>query len=114
MAEALQVAQERYRRCRTNGRQTSRIAGRHKENVVIGPDSRSSEKFLHGIKVLMAKNYVENLGEELAPRKTWFPTTSPPIFINLRSRQTASEYKISPERFSLWPCQLPHTVVSAV
>lgn len=35
-----------------------------KENVVIGPDSRSSEKFLHGIKVLMAKNYVENLGEE--------------------------------------------------
>jgi len=35
-----------------------------KENIVIGPDSRSSEKFLHGIKVLMAKNYVENLGEE--------------------------------------------------
>lgn len=35
-----------------------------KENVVIGPESRSSEKFLHGIKVLMAKNYVENLGEE--------------------------------------------------
>lgn len=35
-----------------------------KENVIIGPDSRSSEKFLHGIKVLMAKNYVENLGEE--------------------------------------------------
>ena len=34
-----------------------------KENVIIGPDSRSSEKFLHGIKVLMAKNYVENLGE---------------------------------------------------
>jgi site-specific DNA recombinase len=35
-----------------------------KENVIIGPESRSSEKFLHGIKVLMAKNYVENLGEE--------------------------------------------------
>jgi len=35
-----------------------------KENVVVGPNSRSSEKFLHGIKVLMAKNYVENLGEE--------------------------------------------------
>jgi site-specific DNA recombinase len=35
-----------------------------KENVVLSPDSRSSEKFMHGIKVLMAKNYVENLSEE--------------------------------------------------
>lgn len=35
-----------------------------KENVIVGPKSRSSEKFLHGIKVLMAKNCVENLGEE--------------------------------------------------
>jgi DNA invertase Pin-like site-specific DNA recombinase len=35
-----------------------------KENVVLSPESRSSEKFMHGIKVLMAKNYVENLGEE--------------------------------------------------
>ena len=28
-------------------------------------DSRSSEKFMHGIKVLMAKNYVDNLSEEV-------------------------------------------------
>src|SRR5262249_1597432 len=35
-----------------------------KENVVLSPESRSHEKFMHGIKVLMAKNYVENLGEE--------------------------------------------------
>jgi DNA invertase Pin-like site-specific DNA recombinase len=35
-----------------------------KENVVISPDSRSSEKFMHGIKVLMARNYSQNLGEE--------------------------------------------------
>ncbi len=35
-----------------------------KENVVLSPDSRSSEKFMHGIKVLMAKNYVDNLSEE--------------------------------------------------
>src|SRR3954463_10145271 len=27
-------------------------------------ESRSSEKFMHGIKVLMAKNYVDNLSEE--------------------------------------------------
>lgn len=35
-----------------------------KENVVLAPDSRSSEKFMHGIKVLMAKNYIDNLSEE--------------------------------------------------
>jgi hypothetical protein len=35
-----------------------------KENVVISRDSRSSEKFMHGIKVLMAKNYIDNLSEE--------------------------------------------------
>lgn len=36
-----------------------------KENVVLASDSRSSEKFLHGIKVLMAKNYIDNLSEEV-------------------------------------------------
>jgi hypothetical protein len=36
-----------------------------KEGVVLSPDSHSSEKFMHGIKVLMAKNYVDNLGEEV-------------------------------------------------
>jgi DNA invertase Pin-like site-specific DNA recombinase len=35
-----------------------------KESVVLSRDSRSSEKFMHGIKVLMAKNYIENLSEE--------------------------------------------------
>ncbi|MRS02306.1 recombinase family protein [bacterium] len=35
-----------------------------KENVVLSSESRSSEKFMHGIKVLMAKNYVDNLSEE--------------------------------------------------
>lgn len=36
-----------------------------KENILLAPDSRSSEKFLHGIKVLMAKNYIDNLSEEV-------------------------------------------------
>src|SRR6266853_239449 len=35
-----------------------------KESVILSKDSRSSEKFMHGIKVLMAKNYVDNLSEE--------------------------------------------------
>lgn len=35
-----------------------------KENVVFSKDSKSMEKFIHGIKVLMAKNYIDNLSEE--------------------------------------------------
>jgi hypothetical protein len=35
-----------------------------KENVILSNQSRSSEKFVHGIKVLMAKNYIDNLSEE--------------------------------------------------
>jgi DNA invertase Pin-like site-specific DNA recombinase len=31
---------------------------------VLSSESRSSEKFIHGIKVLMAKNYIDNLSEE--------------------------------------------------
>src|SRR6476469_10261716 len=31
-----------------------------KENVILTKDARSSEKFMHGIKVLMAKNYIDN------------------------------------------------------
>lgn len=35
-----------------------------KEGIVLSDQSRSSEKFIHGIKVLMAKNYCDNLSEE--------------------------------------------------
>jgi len=35
-----------------------------KENVVVSRNSRSSEKFMHGMKVLMAKNHIDNLSEE--------------------------------------------------
>lgn len=35
-----------------------------KEGFLLSHDSRSSEKFMHGIKVLMAKNYIDNLSEE--------------------------------------------------
>ena len=35
-----------------------------KENEVIGKGASSHQKFIHGIKVLMAKNYVDNLSEE--------------------------------------------------
>jgi site-specific DNA recombinase len=35
-----------------------------KKGQILSHDSRSSEKFMHGIKVLMAKNYIDNLSEE--------------------------------------------------
>jgi len=35
-----------------------------KENTIISRDSKSHEKFIFGIKALMAKNYIDNLSEE--------------------------------------------------
>jgi site-specific DNA recombinase len=35
-----------------------------KEGAVVSSRSKSADKFIHGIKVLMAKNYVDNLSEE--------------------------------------------------
>jgi DNA invertase Pin-like site-specific DNA recombinase len=60
-----------------------------KENVVLSPESRSHDKFMHGIKVLMAKNYAENLGEETkkgmtakAKQGIW-PSFAPPGYRNV-------------------------------
>src|SRR5260370_7804414 len=35
-----------------------------KEGRIIGPDSQSADHLVHGINVLMARNYILNLGEE--------------------------------------------------
>src|SRR6266581_3758565 len=60
-----------------------------KEGVVLSRDSRSSEKFMHGIKVLMAKNYIDNLSEEArkgmeekAEQGIW-PTVAPLGYRNI-------------------------------
>lgn len=36
-----------------------------KESEILGQNSKSHQKFIHGIKVLMAKNYIDNLSEEV-------------------------------------------------
>jgi len=61
-----------------------------KENFILSDDSRSTEKFMHGIKVLMAKNYVDNLSEEAskgmrekAEQGTW-PSWAPIGYINVK------------------------------
>ena len=60
-----------------------------KEGVVLSRESRSSEKFMHGIKVLMAKNYIDNLSEgarkgmqEKAEQGIW-PTKTPLGYRNI-------------------------------
>lgn len=56
-----------------------------KENEKIGKDASSHQKFIHGIKVLMAKNYVDNLSEEVKKglkqkaESGMFPCGTPPI-----------------------------------
>ena len=61
-----------------------------KEGIVISDDSRSSERFVHGIKVLMAKNYVDNLSEEVRKgmnqkaSEGYWPSSAPSGYINRR------------------------------
>ena len=59
-----------------------------KENVVIGPESRSNDQFVHGIKVLMARNFSLNLGEETTKgmlekaRAGIYPSNAPVGYLN--------------------------------
>jgi len=59
-----------------------------KENEILSRSSRSAQKFMHGIRVLMAKNYIDNLSEEVkkglhtkAAQSLW-PSFAPPGYRN--------------------------------
>ncbi len=59
-----------------------------KENEILSRSSRSAQKFMHGIRVLMAKNYIDNLSEEVkkglhtkAAQNLW-PSFAPPGYCN--------------------------------
>ena len=74
-----------------------------KENVVLSADSRSSEKFMHGIKVLMAKNYIDNLSEETrkgmlekAEQGIW-PTVAPLGYRNVMGANGKRVIEVDPE-----------------
>ncbi len=60
-----------------------------KENTVLSKGSRSHEKFIHGIKVLVAKNYVDNLREETAKgmnekaKQGIWPSVAPLGYVNV-------------------------------
>ncbi|NPV48250.1 MAG: recombinase family protein [Armatimonadetes bacterium] len=61
-----------------------------KENFVLSEESRSAEKFIHGIKVLMAKNYIDNLSEETRKGMTQkaeqgtYPSWAPLGYLNVQ------------------------------
>lgn len=60
-----------------------------KEGGILSKDSRSHDKFIHGIKVLMAKNFLDNLREETEKgmrekaEQGVFPTTAPVGYRNV-------------------------------
>jgi DNA invertase Pin-like site-specific DNA recombinase len=69
-----------------------------KEHAVLSPDSRSSDKLMHNIKVAMAKNYVDNLSEEVkkgmrekAEQGHW-PSVAPIGYVN-----NLSTHRIEPD-----------------
>ena len=74
-----------------------------KEGIVVSEESRSSEKFIHGIKVLMAKNYVDNLSEEVKKgmhqkcEEGHYPGKAPLGYLNVRENGR-SQLAIDPER----------------
>ena len=62
-----------------------------KEGTILSDDSRSTEKFMHGIKVLMAKNYIDNLSEETKKgmlekaEQGIYPSFAPIGYVNVQS-----------------------------
>ena len=85
-----------------------------KENVVLSADSRSSEKFMHGIKVLMAKNYIDNLSEETrkgmtekAEQGIW-PSYAPLGYRNVTGPDGKKRIEPDPDR--LRPSDIPKVV----
>jgi site-specific DNA recombinase len=65
-----------------------------KEGEIISKESRSHQKFIHGIKVLMAKNFIDNLSEEVKKgmgekaAAGEFPHRAPPGYLNDRVSKT--------------------------
>ncbi|WP_198350990.1 recombinase family protein [Flavisphingomonas formosensis] len=74
-----------------------------KEGVVLSKDSRSSEKFMHGIKVLMANNYIDNLSEEARKGMSekaaqgYWPSLAPLGYRNVRSETGKKVIEVNPE-----------------
>lgn len=64
-----------------------------KEGTVLSKNSKSHDKFIHGIKVLMAKNYIDNLSEEVKKglrekvAQGYYPQKAPVGYINIENSE---------------------------
>ena len=73
-----------------------------KEGTTLSKNSKSHDKFIHGIKVLMAKNYIDNLSEEVKKGKRekvsqgYYPQKAPVGYINIKN--TEGKKIIIPDR----------------
>ena len=60
-----------------------------KEGQILSESSKSQDKFMHGIRVLMAKNYIDNLSEEIRKglkekaEQGYYPHKAPIGYINV-------------------------------
>ena len=76
-----------------------------KEGVVLSDDARSTDKFMHGIRVLMAKNYVDNLSEEATKgmrekaRQGLWPSRAPLGYMNTVREDGKRVIAPDPERW---------------
>ncbi|HMV69579.1 MAG TPA: recombinase family protein, partial [Myxococcota bacterium] len=75
-----------------------------KEGVVLSDDARSADKFMHGIRVLMAKNYIDNLSEEAtkgmrekAAQGIW-PSRAALGYLNVRREDGKKVMEVDPVR----------------
>ena len=71
-----------------------------KENTTISRDSKSHEKFIFGIKALMAKNYIDNLSEESRKgmlekaEQGLYPSLAPLGYKNVELKNNGKSHKI--------------------
>ena len=78
-----------------------------KEGIILSDDSRSAEKFMHGIRVLMAKNYIDNLSEEATKgmrekaRQGIWPSRAPIGYRNVQRDDGKKVIEPDPDRAPL-------------
>jgi len=71
-----------------------------KENEVLSKESKSHQKFIHGIKLLMAKNYIDNLSEETKKgmlqkaNEGYYPSFAPLGYLNIEKELNGRKIKI--------------------
>jgi len=71
-----------------------------KENEVLSKESKSHQKFIHGIKILMAKNYIDNLSEEAKKgmlqkaHEGYYPSFAPLGYVNTEKELNGRKIKI--------------------